>query len=221
MKWHPDVSSDPKADERMKEVNDAYRVITGCEPEDLQQEQPRSRFVDKDTYSKEEITVDVDGHKIGISFEISLSVGEATAADWMAYVRFSGDGKKAYAVTSSWTLFEISDGGEPLQAYEVSRYPYGFQEANGRLYLNMESHVLILGNGKVLGRIQTSGKPHVMPFSNFVLVWESNRVDWLTPEGDPIGHILAKGPIRRVYSTPEGWAIETRQNRCILVGPPM
>lgn len=221
MKWHPDVSSDPKADERMKAINDAYRVITGVDPDDLQEGSPQSRFVDKDTYSKEEISVEVDGQKVGLSIEFSLSVGEATAADWLTYVRFSGDGKRAYAATSSGILFEISDTGEPLQAYELSCFPYGFQEAFGRLYLNMEDHILVLGQGKVLGRIPASGKFQVMSFSDFVLVWADNRADWLTADGVPIGHIIAKGPIRRVYSTPDGWAVETRQNRCILVGPPI
>lgn len=219
-KWHPDLSSDPQADERMKAINDAYRVIAGADTDDLQQETPRSRFVDKDTYSKEEITVDVEGQKVGFSIEVSFSVGEAWAADWMANVCFSGDGKRVYAVTSSGTLFELSDTGHPVRAYELSGYRYGFQEAYGRLYLNMEDHVLVLGDGKVLGRIPTAGKQQVMPFPEFALVWGNNRVDWLTPEGVPIGHLIAKGPIRRVYWTPEGWAIETRQNRCVLVGPP-
>jgi hypothetical protein len=220
-KWHPDLSSNPQGEERMKAINDAYRVITGADPDDLQQEPPRSRFVDKDTYSKEEITVEVDGQKVGLSFEFSLSVGEAWAADWLANVRLSGDGTRAYAVTSSGTLFEISGAGSPVRAYELTGYRYGFQEAYGRLYLNMEDHILVLGDGKVLGRIPTAGKPQVMPSPDFLLVWAGNRADWLTPEGAPIGHITAKGPIRRVYPTPEGWAIETRQNRCILVGPPV
>jgi hypothetical protein len=205
----------------MKAINDAYRVITGVDPDDLQEGSPRSRFVDKDSYSKEEISVEVDGQKVGLSIEFSFSVGEATAADWLTYVRFSGDGKRVFAATSSGILFEISDTGEPLQAYELSCFPYGFQEAFGRLYLNMEDHILVLGQGKVLGRIPASGKFQVMPFSNFVLVWADNRADWLTADGVPIGHIIAKGPIRRIYSTPDGWAVETRQNRCILVGPPI
>jgi len=220
MKWHPDVSNDPLASERMKAINEAYRALTGVAPDDLQHEPLRSRFVDKDTYKCEEITIDVDGQKVELHFETSFSVGEATAADWITYVGFSGDGKRAYAATSSGIVFEISEAGEPLQAYECSRYPYGFQEANGRLYLNMEGHVLILGHGKVLGRIPTSDKFQILPFSDFVVLWTDNRIDWLTPDGLPIGHITAKAPIRRVYSTPEGWAVETRQCRCILTGPP-
>ena len=68
----------------------------------------------------------------------------------------------------------------------------------------MEDHIPVLGQGKVPRRIPDSGKFHVMPFSEFVLVLVDNRVDWLTVDGVPIGYILAKGPIRRVYSTPDG-----------------
>jgi len=219
--WHPDVAAkQEEANQKAQEINEAYRVLTGMDPDDLQETPTRTRFVDRDSYHKEEFTVEAGGHQIGISFETSLSVGEAYAADWLAYVCLSGDGCKAYAASCSGSIFEIGERGEVIRAYALNIFPYGMQEAYGKLYVNMEDYLLILADGAVLGRIPTLGKPTIFAYPDHLVLWSDSRVRWFTPDGQPLGQIAAKAPVRRVYPSPEGWVIETRQNRCVLVGPP-
>ena len=44
------------------------------------------------------------------------------------------------------------------------------------------------------------------------------KLQWFTPDGETIGEVTTRDPIRRVYATKEGAAVETRQHRAIVAG---
>ena len=43
---------------------------------------------------------------------------------------------------------------------------------------------------------------------------------WYTEDGEFVGEIRTKHPLRRVYPTARGWSVETRQHRAELRGVP-
>lgn len=49
---------------------------------------------------------------------------------------------------------------------------------------------------------------------------EKKRLRWFHEDGQYMGSVVSKDPIRRVYSTAEGMAVETRRQRAIVQGVP-
>lgn len=222
-KWHPDLAPDkPEAGDRMKAINEAYRVLTGADPEELLSElrQQAVRYRDDSSYTKEELTVEIKGRTVGFPIEMGVYVGAAHAADWLTHVTFSGDGNRAYAATSSGRVYEIDASGQALRVYDLATLPYFMHEAGGKLYLGTGTHLHVISQGRLLSAEPILRMCKVVVGVGGVLLWNGKELSWLSPKGQRLGHVSARDPIRRIRCSPEGWVLETRQHLGVLVGPP-
>lgn len=222
--WHPDVAAPEIADggERMKAINLAYRVLTGADPEELLNElrQQAVRYRDNASYTKYEVPVELEDRTVNVSIEMGVYVGAAHAADWLACVTFSGDGSRAYAATSSGRVYEIDMFGQALRFYDLATFPYFMHEVGGKLYLGTATHLYVISQGRLLTAVPISRTCKVVVGMGGVLLWDGKQISWLSPDGQKLGCITARYPIRRIRCSHEGWLLETRQHLGILVGPP-
>jgi hypothetical protein len=49
---------------------------------------------------------------------------------------------------------------------------------------------------------------------------EKKRLRWFSKEGDYLGSVLSRDPVRRVYCTTDAMMVETRQRRAVITGVP-
>lgn len=222
--WHPDVAPD-KADggERMKAINQAYQVLTGADPEELLSElrQQVVRYRNDSSYENDQITIELKGRTVGLSIEMGAYVGAASAADWLAHVTFSGDGNRAYAVTSSGRVYEIDlVSGQALRLYDVATLPYFMHEVGGILYLGTATHLYVISHGRLLAAEPIPRTCKVVVGIDGMLLWDGKKLSWLSHEGQQLGGVTARDPIRRIRCSSAGWVLETRQHVGVLDGPP-
>lgn len=222
--WHPDVAVPERSDggERMKAINVAYRVLTGADPEELLSElrQQAVRYRDKASYTKTEYTVEIEGNTANYFIEMGAYVGAAHAADWLTCVTFSGDGSRAYAATSSGRVYEIDMFGHVLRFYDLATHPYFIHEVGGKLYLSSAEHLYVISQGKLLTAVPITRTCKVVVGMGGVLLWDGKKVSWLTPDGQKLGGVTTRDPIRHIRCSHEGWLLKTRQHLGVLVGPP-
>ncbi len=222
-KWHPDVASYDKIDggERMKAINAAYRELTGADPEELLNEmrQQTVRYRDDSSYKKNEITVELEGRTVGITIEMGTYVGASIAADWVAHVTFSGDGSRAYAATSSGRIYEIDMFGQILKFYDLEIFPSFMHEVGGKLYLGTATHLYVISQERLLTAEFIPQTCKVVVGTGGVLLWSGKQISWLSPDGQKLGGVTARDPIRRIRCSHEDWLLETRQHLGVLVGP--
>jgi len=78
----------------------------------------------------------------------------------------------------------------------------------------------VLRDDELHALVDTSeGGDLMMAQTGFGLL-ESKRLRWFRKDGDYIGSVLSKDPIRRVYQTGNDMTVETRLRRAVIHGVP-
>lgn len=214
-KWHPDLHpDDPTMHERMQKLNTAFEILTGAEAMSIMDVESDIIYYKKVFKRKK-----VDIPDIG-SFEFEISM-IGPGEDWIYAASFDGLGKYTYIGTYSGRIIQLDNDGNALRVFDVGSVPERIVDKGEYLYILTATRLYIL-RGETLCRIVDvfeKGK-YIIAHSGFGLL-APKTFSWFTEDGELVGEISTKDPIRQVYSTKSELIIETRQHRAKISGAPI
>lgn len=216
METHPDRNSAPDAVERMQDLNAAMNLLTGTDLSDLS-------LAATETVSYEKIlsrtSVDLDSGHV-VSVEITMVVSEAAAADWIYAADFAARDDSAYIAGYSGRVIAIAADGTPKRVYDIGAVPRQIIDVGEHLYFLTDTRLYVLSGDRLEALVDVFEKGELLVGETGFALLESKSLTWFSPSGLAEGTVKTRDPIRRVFSTPEGVAIETRRHRALVRGAP-
>ena len=212
--WHPDLNPGlHQAQEKMKSINLAAETLTSIEVSTL----PRyadATFVQELDASEFE----VGGHRFSVT--MTMSVGEIHAADWIYAACFAAKSDSVYLAGYSGRVVQVDENGQGLRAYDIGSVPRRIIDTGDYLYLLTDTRLYILSDDKLVALKDTfSAGDLVVAQTGFGLM-ENKRFRWFREDGQYLGEVVSRHPIRRVYSVNDRMIVETRQHRATIRGVP-
>ena len=212
--WHPDLNpDDPRAGEQMKTLTGAAEVLTGVEASAL------SRYTGA-TFVREigRTELHADGNSFTVS--IGMQVGELHASDWIYAAGFSARSDAVYLAGYSGRVVLVDQHGAGTRAYDIGSVPRRIVDTGDYLYLLTDTRLYVLRDESLHALVDTFDAGDVIVTQTAFGLLEKKRLRWYREDGRYLGTILSKDPIRRVYATDGGMAVETRQRRALVEGVP-
>lgn len=212
--WHPDVNpNNSEAEEKMKALNAAAEALTGVNMNSL----PHYAGA---TFVSEMARTDVQVGGIKFTVTLGLQGGEAMAADWIYAASFAARSNSVYLAGYSGRVVLVDERGKAVRVYDIGTVPRRIVDTGDYLYLLTNTRLYVLHDEALHAVIDTyDGGDFVVAQTGFGLL-EKNRMRWFSQNGTYLGSVISKDPIRRVYSTPKGMVVETRQRRAMVDGVP-
>lgn len=212
--WHPDLNpGDTAAGERMQALNHAAEILTGVNSTAL----PRytgSRFQNVvDT-----LTVEDEG--VGIQISIGMEAGPLYAADWIYAAAFAGRSGGVFLAGYSGRIVQLDESGEAVRAYDIGVVPRAIADTLDYLYFMTDTRLYVLRGEELHAIVDTfDGGELVIGQTGFALI-EKKRLRWFREDGEYLGSVITKAPIRRAYHDGSALVVETRQQRAAVEGAP-
>ena len=208
-KWHPDLNpGDTQAERKMKSLTWAGEVLTGVDASALSN-YTGATFVRQMDRSE----VEVDGLRFTVS--IGLQVGEIHASDWIYAAAFAAQSDAVYLAGYSGRVIQVGEKGEAMRVYDIGSVPRRIVDTGDYL-----TRLYVLQDDTLHALVDTfDGGDLIVAQTAFGLL-EKKRLRWFREDGRHLGTVLAKDPIRRVYTTDEGMVVESRQRRVLIEGVP-
>ena len=210
--WHPDLNPrKPDAEEQMKALNSAVELLTGIDPRAI----PRyagARFMKG--FGHQEFRAGNTKSTI----TMGMQVGEAHAADWIYAASFSGRTHDVYLAGYSGKIVHVNGEGQPVRAYDIGAVPRQIVDTGNYLYLLTDTRLYILRGDSLVALMDTSESGELVVAQTGFGLLQRKCFEWFRNNGIHLGTIATKNPIRRIYYTPQGMVVETRQRRAIIGG---
>jgi hypothetical protein len=212
--WHPDVNpNNPEAEEKMKALNAAAEALTGVNTNSL----PRYTGA---SFAREMGRTEVQAGGIAFTMTFSQQGDETAAADWIYAASFAGYSDSVYLAGYSGRVVLVDDNGRAVRVYDIGSVPRRIVDTGDYLYLLTDTRLYVLQSEALHAIVDTfDGGDFIVAQTGFGLL-EKNRIRWFFEDGTYLGSVISKEPIRRVYSTTRGMAVETRQRRALVQGVP-
>jgi len=201
MRCHPDRNGSAQAHEQMIALNSAVELLTGVDTRILSGEGGPCSSSDQAT-----------------DF-MSFGFDERFDADWIYAVDFAGCSNAVYLGSFSGRVVMIDSEGEARQVYDVGVPPERIIDTGRFLYILIRPALYVLRHGKLEMIIDLLDGGRLVMASNGFGVLETKRLRWFAPNGDSLGAIVSRDPIRRIYQSGEGLMVETRLRRATFEGP--
>jgi hypothetical protein len=218
MRWHPDRNpGDPNATARFQQLGGALELLTGADLSGLSERQ-----IERVTYEQMLSTTKVsvpDGRGGAIELSISMVVGESFASDWI-YAANLGRKGRAFLAGYSGKVVVVSPDGVPELAYDIGAVPRHIVDAGDRLYIVTDTRLYVVAGDRLDALVDVSGASDVIACDNGFALLEPKSVTWFTAQGQRVGSVRSKHPIRRALSSGDGLVVETRQHRAVVAGAP-
>jgi hypothetical protein len=211
-KWHPDLNPGiPEAQHRMTEINAAAELLTGIDQVSLP------------NFTGGMARMDLGRHEVNVGgMNISLSMGmmmsEKSAADWIYAAAFSGQNKDVYLAGYSGKIVQVMENGEPQRVYDIGAVPRQIVDTGDYLYFLTDTRLYVIQGDSLVTLMDTVEKGSLIVAQTGFGFLEKNQFTWFREDGAKLGVVATKNPIRRVYYSPEGMVVETRQRRALVQG---
>lgn len=211
-KWHPDLNpNNPSATDKMKEITNAVELLTGIDSNALP------------TYTKSTFMQKSSEHKLskdGVEFTsfIGIQASESFASDWIYASSFAGKNNNVYLAGYSGRIIQLDSNGTPIRAYDIGAVPYKIIDTGDYIYFLTDTRLYVLRKNALIALVDVlEAGELIMAQTGFGLL-QKKHFEWFTDSGKRIGGIVTKNPIRRVYYSPNGMIVETRQRRATIAG---
>jgi hypothetical protein len=220
--WHPDRNlGDLGATARFQNLGAAMELLTGADLSRLSE-----REIDQVTYEQVLSTTRVtipDGRggslDTGISISFSMGMSEKSASDWIYAANLGKDGR-AFLAGYSGKVVVVSPRGIPELVYDIGAVPRQIVDAGEHLYILTDTRLYVLAGDRLEALVDVYDAGDLMVTDNGFALLEPKSLTWFTPNGERVGVVRTKAPLRRAFSTSGGMVVETRQHRGLVAGSP-
>ena len=212
--WHPDLRpDDPDATRRMQDLGAAAEVLTGVDASALGH-YTGARY--EQVMSASRIKAD----DLDCTIFMSMVGGEADAADWIYAASFAGHSREVFLAGYSGKVVHLDQAGLPLRVYDIGSVPRSIADTGDFLYVLTDTRLYVLQGDVLHALIDTQGAGEVIVGETGFALIENRRLRWYRENGEHLGSVIAKEPIRRAYHTGEDLVVETRQRRARIANAP-
>lgn len=212
-RWHPDLNpGDPTSEERMKAITGAAELLTGLDSAAL-------AVYTGIKYEKKLGQASFQMGERNVSVSFSMQVSELHAADWINAAAFAGGSNEAFLAIASGQIVQVSASGEPLRVFQTGTAPHRIADTGDFLYFLTDTRLYVLRGETLHAVVDTTDGGDLIIAQTGIGILEKNRFRWLNEDGSFVGSVLSRDPIRRVYWTPSGLVVESRQKRATIAGP--
>ncbi len=212
-KWHPDRNKDINAKERMQKINNAFSALTGVDPNSLEiREKTVFDYRKRPDYTFD--IVDIGGTTLGVTIATTMF---GFPNDWIYASGFADDQVHVYLGSYAGKIVKVDPKGIPLLVYDVSNTPRWIIDTSDYLYIQTDTRLYIIRNSEELVDIKDIKRKEklIVGDEGFGLVG-NKFLKWFNEDGQTIGTITTKDPIRAVYLSRKKVTVETRQHRAVL-----
>ncbi|HUO03868.1 MAG TPA: J domain-containing protein [Candidatus Binataceae bacterium] len=214
MKLHPDHNpSDPSADDRMKALNAAAEVLTGIDRSALPA-YTGATFVKE--LDRKELTI----HGLKFALTFSYQQSELYASDRIYAASFAARSDSVYLAGRTGRIVLVNEKGEGVRVYDLGAVPSKIMDTGEYLYILTDTRVYVLRDDSLCALVDMFNSGNLLIADSGFGLLESKRFRWFRKNGVYLGSIVSKDPIRRVYWSPGGMVVETRQRRATIDGVP-
>ena len=107
-----------------------------------------------------------------------------------------------------------------IRAYDMGSVPRRIVDTGDYLYLLTDTRLYVLRDDALHALVDTFDGGDVIVAQTAFGLLEKKRLRWFREDGQYLGAVLSRDPIRRVYSSNQGMVVETRQRRVLVEGVP-
>lgn len=141
------------------------------------------------------------------------SGSELLACDWVYAADFAARATAAYLGGYSGRVVMVDQRGEGLRVYEVGVVPQRIIDTGQFQYILASPALYVLRDDSLINLVDGPDDGElVMAQGGFGLL-ETRTLRWFGKDGQLLGTVLSKGPIRRIYCSGEGLVVESRRRR--------
>ncbi|MHC4403964.1 MAG: DnaJ domain-containing protein [Planctomycetota bacterium] len=213
LQWHPDRNrNNPLALERMQQLNNAFEVLTGVKADFERLTGERVYY--KQVLQRERIVI----AEAGTEFELECSI-VGPGEDWIYAAALTAAGG-AYLGAYSGRVVEVDSGGRPIRVIDIGSTPRRIIPNSPYLYLLTSTRLYVIESGMLLRILDIFDQGELLFSQRGFGLITSKSLRWFDASGEELGELSSENPIRRVYPTPGGFAVETRKHRAVLTGMP-
>ena len=207
LKWHPDRNKNKNAKEKTQKIINAFYALTGIDPNSLE---IREKTV-FDYRKRPDYTLDIGG----MTLSVAMMTGNPN--DWIYASGFAGDQVHVYLGSYAGKIVKVDSEGTPLLVYDVSNTPRWIIDTDDYLYIQTDTRLYIIRNEEELVDIKDIKRKEelIIGYEGFGFIG-NKFLKWFNEDGQAIGTITAKDPIRTVYFSRKNITVETRQHRAVL-----
>lgn len=210
--WHPDTNrGDELAHDKMKALNIAAETLTGIDVTSIPSY--TGAYFSRDERVSE---IEVGGHTLTMTMK--LIAGEIQVADWVYAACFAAESDSVYLAGYSGRVVQVDGWGRGVRAYDIGNVPRRIIDTGDHLYLLTDTRLYILKGDALVSIIDMIEAGDLIVAQTGFGLLEKNRLRWFSEDGEYVGCVLSKDPIRRVYSVGDNMIVETRQRRATVSG---
>ena len=212
--WHPDLNPGLEhSQDQMKALNLAAETLTGIEASNLPS-YAGAEFIQESKTTDFE----VGGHRITMT--MSFTAGEIDVSDWIYAACYAATSDSAYLAGYSGRVVQVDERGVGVRAYDIGSVPRRIIDTGDYLYLLTDTRLYILRDDQLVALMDTYEAGDLIVAQTGFGLLEKKRIRWFREDGQYLGAVVSKDPIRRVYSVDDRMIVETRQRRTVIKGVP-
>ncbi len=210
---HPDQNpDDPGSVEKMKEVNYAFEILTGVDPNTLSFEETDTTHFERSATPDQ--VIDLGG---GMRIEITMSTG--VPQDWVYAASFAALDGGAYIATYSGKVILVSRDGQARIVYDIGTCPLEIVDIGRYTYLLTTTRLYVVEDGtKLAAFLDVFQQRRLIVSEEGFGLLTGKTLQWFTLRGIRVGEIHTRDPIRALFASDDGLMIQTRQHQVAVRG---
>ena len=204
--WHPDLNpQDEWSTERMQQLNQAFEILTGIDAESLELNPHEALHFRK---TKPDFEMDFGG------FTLTMEVSSGPGLDWIYAANFAADNRHAYLGSYAGKIVKVDAEGIAVAVVDIGAIPRRISDTGDNLMIRTDTRLyLVSPDYELIELIDTIPQERIIPTTPGFGVISKKNLRWFSPNGEPMGEVRTKHPLRAFYISDGFLQMETRQHR--------